>query len=147
HIALIIVGGVSVAIAGILYVYNLLMTCRKRKEWNVFVLGVSLSLGSYLLTIFLGIAMGMQAALGTSAHMYEATFHSHLWFGIAGGLSGLIIVYSLKLLPVFHVSTKKAATPPYWTIGLYPIGVLLHVISIWRELQLLARVATGCTAA
>lgn len=144
HIALIIVGGVSVAIAGILYVYNLLMTCRKRKEWNVFVLGVSLSLGSYLLTIFLGIAMGMQAALGTNAHMYEATFHSHLWFGIAGWLSGLIIVYSLKLLPMFYVSTKKAATSGYWIIGLYHIGVLLHVISIWSEVQWLAHIATGC---
>lgn len=139
---LIVLGGGCIALGGLLYVFNLVMTFVRKKEWNLFVFGVCLSLIEFLLTIFLGIAMGLGFAYGWNADHYAAIFGSHLWFGIAGWLSGLIIVYSFKLLPMFYISRKKLTPSSYWIIGSYHFGVWLQALSLWSDAKWIAAVAT-----
>ncbi|MCR2822543.1 cbb3-type cytochrome c oxidase subunit I [Lederbergia panacisoli] len=142
NMKLIVLGGSFIVIGGFLYVFNLCMTFIRKRIWNVFVFGVTLSLTAFLMTIFLGIAMGLGYGYGVDVEKYEAVFKSHMWMGIAGWLSGLIIVYSFKLLPMFYVSTKKVTTSSYWIIGFYHIAVWLHVVSFWNSLNWLANLGT-----
>lgn len=140
----IVFGGGSIALGGLLYVFNLIMTFIVKKEWNLFVFGISLSLVALLMTIFLGLVMGIGFAYGFPSGFrgYEAVFGSHLWFGIAGWMSGLILIFSLKLLPMFYVSKKKNTRSTYWMIGIYHLGVWLHTWALWSDSQTLAVVAT-----
>ena len=139
---LIAVGGWSLAIGVVLYVFNLAATFVRKKEWNVFVFGVSLCLIEFLITIFLGIAMGLGFAYGWNAAYHREMFGSHLWFGIGGWLSGLILVYSFKLLPMFYVSRKKLTSLSYWIVGMYHLGVWLQSFSLWSGSGRIADVAS-----
>ncbi|MBS4219530.1 hypothetical protein KHA96_14530 [Bacillus sp. FJAT-49711] len=138
NMKLVVLGGCFIVIGGLLYVFNLCMTFIRKRIWNVFVFGVCLSLAAFLMTIFLGTMMGLGYGYGMIIEKYEAVFKSHLWMGIAGWLSGLIMVYSFKLLPMFYVSTKKATTSSYWIVGLFHIGLWLHVFSFWLSFNWLA---------
>jgi hypothetical protein len=132
---LIVFGGTSVALAGLLYAVNLFMTFMSRKEWNVFVLGICLSVVAFLLTIILGIRLGVTFAYDGYSSFYEMVLESHLWFGVAGWLSGFIVIFSMKLLPMFYISSKKPGRDAYWIIGLLHGGIWLHTLAVWIELE------------
>jgi hypothetical protein len=138
---LIAFGGIGIALGAVMYVFNLGMTFVRKKEWNLYVFGVSLSLTAFIITIILGIAMGLGAAYGWNVRDYEAVFGSHMWFGLGGWLSGLIIVYSYKLLPMFYVSRKKLTPLSYWTIAAYHLGVWLQSASLWTGSRVMAAAA------
>ncbi len=144
---LILAGGLFITIGVVMYIVNLAMTFIQKGEWNLFVVGVSFSLIELLLTVLLGIKLGLGFAFGWFPQQYNTTFLSHLWFGIGGWLSGLIIVYSFKLLSMFYVSKKKVSYGAYWIIGGYHLGIGLQVLSIWLENGLVATAAKLCMIA
>ncbi len=135
---LIVIGGISVAAAVLLYAINLAMTFIRKKEWNVFIFGVGLSVIALILTISLGIRMGLSFAYEGYSDYYDIILGSHLWFGIAGWLSGFILIFSVKLLPMFYVSSKKPGSNVYWIIGGYHAGVWFQAIALWWSLDWLA---------
>lgn len=139
---LIVIGGISVAAGVLMYVINLAMTFILKKEWNVFVFGVSLSVIALIITILLGIRMGLSFAYEGYSNHYEIILGSHLWFGIAGWLSGFIIIFSIKLLPMFYVSSKKPSRNAYWIVGVYHAGVWLQAVALWSGMDWIALVAT-----
>ncbi|MEX2416119.1 MAG: hypothetical protein WD424_08235, partial [Paenibacillaceae bacterium] len=115
---LIVIGGTSVAVSALLYVINMAITFILKKEWNVFVFGVSLSIIALLITISLGIRLGLAFAYEGYTGYYEMTLGSHLWFGIAGNA--------------------------YWIMGGYHAGVWLQAIALWSEKEWIAVVALVC---
>ena len=126
-------GGWGVALGACLYAINVAVTFVRKREWNLFVLGVSLSLLAFLVMIAMGIVMGIGMANGWGAGRYDAIFGTHLWLGVGGWLSGLILVYSFKLLPMFYVSRKKPTVANYWMVGGFHLGVWLHVLALWLD--------------
>jgi hypothetical protein len=145
--AWIAVGGSAVTIGVILYVINLAVTHIRKKEWSVFVLGAALSQLAYLMTVGLGVAMGVYFATGWSFAAHEALFYSHMWFGVAGWLSGLIVIYSYKLLPMFYVSKKKPDRSAYAVIGGFQAGVWIHTVARWTDLEWLGYLGSMCLIA
>ncbi|HEX7057190.1 MAG TPA: hypothetical protein VF260_08355 [Bacilli bacterium] len=141
---LIVYGGVLLSLGVFLYTGNLGITFYRKREWNPFVLGVSLSLLDLLATVLLGIVMGLRFAYGFGAENHAAVFGSHLWLGLGGWLSGLIIVYSFKLLPMFFVSAKKVGREAYWIIGGAQVGVWLHAASLWSGYSAIAIAGDLC---
>ncbi|MEX1030392.1 MAG: hypothetical protein WDZ91_10195 [Paenibacillaceae bacterium] len=141
---LIVIGGTSVAAAVLLYAINMVMTFIRAKEWNIFVFGVCLSIMALLLTIALGIRMGLSFAYEGYSNHYEVILGSHLWFGIAGWLSGFIIIFSIKLLPMFYVSSKKPELSTYWLIGLFHVGVWLQALALWSNMDWVAIGGSAC---
>lgn len=138
------IGGCLVLLGVALYAFNIGMTFAGKKEWNVFVFGVSLSLLSLLMTIVMGLSMGFSFAYGWFANAYGASFSSHLWFGIAGWLSGLIIVYSFKLLSMFYVSRKKPSLDAYVILAGFHAGVWLRVAAAWLQMDMLTYAGSLC---
>jgi hypothetical protein len=125
------IGGSLVAIAVLLYAFNLMATIIRRRIWNVFVLGMGLSLAALLVTVGLGTGMGIVSSSGRGLQLYDRMFLSHMWFGLGGWMSGLILTFSFKLLPMFYISLKKAETEAWYMIGLFQAGVWLQAASIW----------------
>ncbi|WP_062106674.1 hypothetical protein [Bacillus niameyensis] len=137
-------GGGGLTIAIILYIFNVMMTFIRKKEWNVYVFGVSLSLLALLLTVFLGMAMGFVFGFGWNSEWHELFLIGHLWFGIGGWLSALIIVYSFKLLPMFLISRKKPSRSAYWIIGIFHLGVWIKALSALLDVTWVDIIATIC---
>ena len=133
-------GGASVAVGTCLYTFNVIATFIRKREWNLFVLGVGLSLLGLLLMIAMGIAMSVGMAFGWdwTNGRYDAVFGTHLWLGVGGWLSGLILVYSFKLLPMFYVSRKKQSAASWRIVGGFHAGVWLHVTALWLDAAALA---------
>jgi hypothetical protein len=141
------VGGTAVTLGVILYIVNLAVTHIRKREWSVFVLGVALSQLAYLMTVSLGVAMGVYFATGWSFAEHEALFYSHMWFGVAGWLSGLIVIYSYKLLPMFYVSKKKPDRSAYAVIGGFHAGVWLQAVAQWMDAEWLGYIGSFCLVA
>lgn len=134
-------GGVLVNLGVVLYAYNLIATFVKKKEWNHFIFGVSLSLLNLLITVGLGLMMIVNFAFQSMPFHYENIFIAHIWFGIIGWISGLIITYSFKILPMFYNSPRKAVQEAYIILGLFHAGVWLYVISQWAKLEMVTGIA------
>ncbi|WP_240376978.1 hypothetical protein [Bacillus piscicola] len=126
-------GGGLIVLGVLIYTVNIAVTTGKKKEWNPYVCGVGFSLLHVLVTTGFGLAMGVQAAFGERIlpFAYETVLHSHVWFGIAGWLGGLIITYSFKLLPMFLVAAKRANRDMYLILGLWLAGVWGWAAAIW----------------
>jgi hypothetical protein len=139
-------GGTAVTVGVILYVVNLTVTHIRKREWNIYVLGVGLSQLSFLVTVLLGVLMGIGFAAGWSHDYSEIVFYSHMWFGVGGWLSGLILIYSLKLLPMFYVSKKKPTRSAYGIIGGFHAGIWLQAASLWSGIGWLGSVGLACLA-
>ncbi len=139
---LIVIGGIFIVAGVLIYVINLAMTFILKKEWNVFVYGVSLSVIALMITISLGMRMGLSFAYEGYANHYAKILGGHLWFGIAGWLSGLIIIFSIKLLPMFYISSKKPSSNAYWIVSIYHAGVWLQAIGLWIGMAWIGLIAT-----
>lgn len=131
-------GGGGVALGVLAYAVNIVATFIRKREWNLFVFGVSLSLLSFLAMIGMGMAMSAAFANNAQIARYHAIFGTHLWLGLGGWLSGLILAYSFKLLPMFYVSRKKPTRSAYWLVGAFHAGIWLHVLGLWLDADLLA---------
>lgn len=131
-------GGGCVALGVVAYTVNIVATFIRKREWNLFVFGVSLSLLSFLAMIGMGMAMSAAFAYSAQIERYDAVFGTHLWLGLGGWLSGLILTYSFKLLPMFYVSRKKPTSSAYWLIGGFQAGIWLHVLALWLNADWLA---------
>ncbi|WP_135549747.1 hypothetical protein [Paenibacillus cymbidii] len=138
---LIAIGGSLIAIGVLLFVFNMAMTMVRKRKWNVFVFGVSASMLNFVMVVSLGVMQGISIGTGWGSSHYDRMFMSHLWLGMAGWMSGLIVTYSFKLLPMFYVSRKKPAKDAYWIIGLLQGGVWLKVGGIWFEVELVEKMA------
>lgn len=134
-------GGSLVVLGVILYVCQLAVTFIRKREWNVYIFGVGFSLIDLLVTVGLGLLMGWAMARGWTPPHYEHLFATHVWLGIGGWLSGLIITYSFKLLPMFYNSPRRAVGEAYLIIGLFQSGVWLQVISRWMEWNVLEKLS------
>lgn len=131
-------GGGCVTLGVIAYTVNIVATFIRKREWNLFVFGVSLSLFSFLAMIGMGMAMSAAFAYDAQPGRYDAVFGTHLWLGLGGWLSGLILTYSFKLLPMFYVSRKKPTRTAYWIVGGFHAGIWLHVLALWLDAELFA---------
>lgn len=132
-------GGSFVVLGVVLYVYNLTATFVHKKVWNVYIFGVGFSLLNLLVTVGLGLLMGLAFALGWMPFTYENIFAMHVWLGIVGWLAGLIITYSFKLLPMFYNSPRRAVGEAYVILGLFQAGVWLQVVAQWMEWKVLEK--------
>jgi hypothetical protein len=115
----------------VLFAINMAITLWRKKGWNVFKLGTSLSLLGLLATAGMGLAMGIAMGKGHGAAVYDELFASHLWLALGGWMSGLILTYSFKLLPMFYLSQQKADRQCLAIIGLFQAGIWLRVAGIW----------------
>jgi len=141
------VGGSIVTAAVLLYAFNLAATFARGRTWNVYVCGVLLSLLALLMTVGLGIAMGVVGGSGTGVQWYGRLFVSHLWFGLGGWMAGLIIAFSFKLLPMFYVSPHKAGASGWWIVGLFQVGIWLKAASVAVQADGLRLLSAGCLLA
>jgi hypothetical protein len=140
---LIAAGGILVTLGVLCYAINLIVTFIRARAWNIFVFGISLSLASLIATVLLGVKMGLGFAYGWHAGTHEQTLSSHLWFGIGGWLAGLILVFGLKLLPMFMVSRWKTSRALYAVIGGFHLGLWLEGASLWFDGSALSILAAG----
>ena len=131
-VRLIAVGGATALIGMLLYSSNLFLTLLRKQEWTPFVLGMICSLMALLCTGMAGMLMGLTIS-GHLSLRYDSLFATHLWLGVGGWLSGLIIVFSFKLLPMFYISSKKVPKDAYIIIAGYHIGIWLNVIAHWTD--------------
>ena len=138
------IGGSLVSVAVLFYVFNLTATMIRKRKWNVFVFGLTLNLLALLLTVGLGIGMGVVSGSGWGLHLYERLFVSHLWFGLGGWMSGLIVTFSFKLLPMFFISLKKAQTEAWYIVGLFQAGIWLQAGSVWLQSGMLKFFSALC---
>jgi hypothetical protein len=127
------VGGSAVLAGVLLYILNLLTTFIRRREWNIYILGVGLSLLSLLMTVLMGLQMGTGANIFGIQPEYDDAFASHLWFGLGGWLAGLIIIYSFKMLPMFLVSAKRPDALSYGIVTAFHLGVWLNAAAEWAD--------------
>lgn len=141
NIRFVALGGLSIVIGMTLYSFNIMATLIRTKEWNPFVLGIGLSVWSFLATGIFGTLIGIQSGYGHIMLRYEVVFNNHLWLGIGGWLSGLILVFSFKLLPMFYVSSKKVSHEAYWIIGGFHLGLWLEIVATWSGIGLLSSVS------
>lgn len=134
-------GGLLVSVGVILYLLNMGMTLLKQRKWNVYVLGMTLSLFSFLITAIFGVLIGISSSTGWASNHYEQLFETHLWMGIGGWISAIIVTYSLKLIPMFCISRKKASGDSYWIISLLHFGIGLKICAVWLHIEALTYVA------
>jgi hypothetical protein len=132
------IGGSLVVLGIVLYSINILAIIFRVKQRNPFVLGVSLSVISFLVTAALGTWMGLGFAFGVPTLPHHVLFQGHLWFGIGGWLSGLILVFSYKLLPMFYVSTWKLTREVYWIVIAFHAAVWLQFAAAASGYRLLS---------
>src|SRR5690625_810829 len=125
------IGGLFVLIGVIAYIGNIVKTFMKKRAWSLFHLGVTLSLGALLLTVMTGLFMGLSFNRIRLPFSYEALLATHLWLGIGGWLSGLIIVYSFKLIPMFYSSPRRAHVEAYMILLLFHGGIWCRMVAIW----------------
>src|SRR5690606_19930712 len=90
-------GGLITVLAMLLYGVNIFGTLIRKREWNPFVLGIGLSVISFICTGLYGTLLGLHLGQGIQWLAYDYLFGSHLWLGIGGWLSGLIFIFSFKL--------------------------------------------------
>jgi hypothetical protein len=125
------VGGSLVAAAMVLFAINMAVTLWRKKVWNVFALGISLSLLGLLAAAGAGLGMGYAMGTGHGIGGYDKLFASHLWLALGGWMSGLILTYSFKLLPMFYLSQQKADRQCVYVVSLFQAGIWLRVAGIW----------------
>ncbi|KIL41682.1 hypothetical protein SD70_06120 [Gordoniibacillus kamchatkensis] len=135
---LIVPGGALVALGTAAFAVNLTVTFVHAKQWTPVIVGIFLSLIDLCATVALGMAMGVAEATGSEPHRYDLIFAEHLWIGLGGWLSGLIVACSLKLLPMFYVSKKKATNLNYVIVVLLQAGVWLGAAGEWTGSSVMA---------
>jgi hypothetical protein len=139
-------GGSLIAVAVLLYIFNLAATLIRKQKWNVFVFGLIFNLLALLFAVCFGIGMGIYSRMGWGVLSYEQLFHSHLWFSLGGWMTGLIITFSFKLLPMFYISAKKADAEAWYIVGLFHAGIWLQVFTIWHPTDSLKIFSIACLA-
>lgn len=122
-------GGVLLAGGTLIYAVNLGITLGRAKERNAYHLGIGLSVFAFAVNGAAGILMGLQRAYGWDARWYDVLFDAHLWLGLGGWLSGLIIVFSFKLLPMFYVSGIKLPRDASAILLGFHLGIWLNWLS------------------
>jgi hypothetical protein len=146
NLKLVAPGGILTVVGITLYAVNIGMTLINKREWSPFVLGIMLSVAAFLLAGIMGTLLGLHLAGRAEALEYEALFGSHLWLGIGGWLSGIILIFSFKLIPMFYVSPKKVTRQVYAIVGGFHMGIYLHTASLWSGIDALALCAYGVIA-
>ncbi|MBO8157138.1 MAG: hypothetical protein H0Z32_11810 [Bacillaceae bacterium] len=131
------IGGGFVFVAVLIYVFNLLVTFVKKREWNMFVFGVTMSLFNLVMTVIFGLMMGIGMAFQWIPFDYSTVFNSHIWLGIVGWLASLIMTYSFKLLPMFYASPVKGRKEGFLILGLLHAGVWSYTAFLWSHVQML----------
>jgi hypothetical protein len=107
------------------------VTLWRKKVWNVFALGISLSLLGLMTAAGAGLGMGYVMGTGHGTGGYDKLFASHLWLALGGWMSGLILTFSFKLLPMFYLSQQKADRQCVYIISLFQAGIWMRVAGIW----------------
>ena len=100
----------------------------------MFVFGVSLSIIALVITILVRSGWGYLLLIEGTLNHYEMILGSHLWFGIAGWLSGFIIHIQLRSCyrcSMYHPRNQGADT--YWIIGCIMLGVWLQAVLIMEH--------------
>jgi hypothetical protein len=124
-------GGALAASGVAAFVVNLAATYIRARQWTPVAVGAMLSLIGLCAAVALGAAMGIAMATGRPPAHAELLFATHLWLGLGGWLAGLIVSYSLKLLPMFYVSKKKASRSNYTIVVLFQAAVWLGAAGGW----------------
>jgi len=132
----IVSGGGLIVLGVAVYTFNLGATYARGKLWTPVTVGAILSLLDLGVTVVLGTTLGIAAWTGWSPTRYELLFYTHMWFGLAGWLGGLIASYSLKLLPMFYVSRKTGTKLNYAIVILFQAGVWLGGAGWWSDYRM-----------
>ena len=134
--ALLPFGGTIVLTAMMIFVFEILLTMRKVKKFNVVMSSVLIS-NTFL---FFGIIFGLVMALGYAGTIsvdIDALLRSHVFLVIGGYISITIMGLSTVLLPMFGLSHGFSKKPLYIAISLMTMSVILVVVSSFIDMDII----------
>ncbi len=126
-------GAILFIIGVLMFLFQMAMTLRARKERNIMSYFIIYALTSLLLTIIFGFMLAYNLAFGEFfAHL--SVLLSHITFGVAGWFTLLIFTLSYKLVPMFSLSHGFSMKWSKAALSLYLIGLISTIFSYWVEL-------------
>ncbi|MDP4219695.1 MAG: hypothetical protein Q8896_04595, partial [Bacteroidota bacterium] len=123
------ISGALVALAGYLFLWNMLRTMFTVEKWDL--TGYFLLAG--LLYFFITITLGLTLAINfghpfiSRSHIDFLKIHAH--FGLAGWVSMIIMGVAMKLLPMFAISHKYSLRPmwiAFWFVNVGLLGTMVE---------------------
>lgn len=138
-------GGTIVLIAMMIFVFEIFLTMKKVKKFNVVMSSIFIS-NSFL---FLGIIFGLVMALGYAGTIsidIEPLLRSHVFLVIGGYISITLMGLSTVLLPMFGLSHGFSKKPLNVALSLMSIAVILVIVSSFIELSIIKYIAYSMAA-
>jgi len=127
----ILIGGFAVlAFAGILlFAFNIGATLIRANAWTNVSAGCAAAVFHLVLAGAAGMLMGLNFAFEWWGTFHDRLLGAHLWLGAAGWFGFLIMSFSFKLFPMFHLSHGHPEALQRWVAGFLAAGVWTGVPS------------------
>ncbi len=140
--ALLPYGGTVVLIAMLIFIFDIFMTLRNVKEFNLSVTTVLLANISLLMGIIIGIIMALAYAGQIDVNI-SALLVAHIYLVVGGYIIISIMGLSMILLPMFGLSHGYVNKAVKTAVSLMSISVILVLISVLFSVQLIAYIGYG----
>jgi len=117
-----------VSLAMLLFIFNIIMSMIKVKEWNITGTYIATALFYLFLTVVAGIMMAMNLydPYFKTNHLEYLKLHAHLAF--VGWVSMVIMGVSYKLIPMFSLSHGFSLKPAKWVFAFINAGLLILTV-------------------
>ncbi len=126
--------GAGVFVIGVLmFLFQMGMTLRAKKEHNVMYYFLISALTSLFLTITFGFMLVFNFAFG-EVFRHVSVLLSHMTAGVAGWFTMLIMALSYKLVPMFSLSHGFSMKWSKGALSLYLMGLVALILSYWIDL-------------
>lgn len=128
HVGWIVAGGIMIGVAVLLFLGNIGMSMAQAKQRIMPNYYMMAALGYLILTVTLGLVL----ALNLRRHFLagDQGLFVHLFIGLGGWVSTVIMGMSYKLLAMF-LPSKPAERHGWWAFGLFQSAILLALAGGW----------------
>ncbi len=140
--ALLPYGGTVVLISMLIFIFDIFMTLRNVKEFNLSVTTVLLANISLLMGIIIGIVMALAYAGQIDVNI-SALLVAHIYLVVGGYIIISIMGLSMILLPMFGLSHGYVNNAVKIAVSLMSISVILVLFSVILSIELIAYIGYG----
>lgn len=117
-----------VSLAILIFIFNIIATMIKVKEWNITGIYIAAALFYLFFTVVAGIMMALNLydPYFKTNHLEYLKLHAHLAF--VGWVSMVIMGVTYKLIPMFSLSHGFSLKPAKWVFGFINTGLILLTV-------------------